>query len=48
MLNKFREIDLQINIKKYKFDVEKIMFLNIIILRFDLRMNSEKMKIIIN
>ena len=48
MLNKFREIDLQMNIKKCKFDVEKIVFLNVIISKSDLRMNSEKMKIIIN
>ena len=48
MLNKFREIDLQMNIKKCEFDVEKIMFLNVIILRSDLRMNLKKMKVIIN
>ena len=48
MLNKFREIDLQMNIKKCEFDVEKIVFLNIIISESDLRMNSEKIKIIIN
>ena len=48
MLNKLREIDLQMNIKKCEFDVEKIMFLNVIILKFDLRMNSKKMKIIVN
>ena len=48
MLNKLHEIDLQMNIKKCKFNVEKIVFLNVIISRSDLRMNSEKMKIIIN
>ena len=48
MLNKFRKINLQMNIKKYKFNVEKIMFLNIIISKFDLRINSEKIKIIVN
>ena len=48
MLNKFREIDLQMNIKKCEFDVEKIVFLNVIISESDLRMNSEKMKIIVN
>ena len=48
MLNKFREVDLQMNIKKCEFDVEKIVFLNVIISRSDLRMNSEKMKIIVN
>ena len=48
MLNKFRETDLQINIKKCEFDVEKIVFLDVIISGSDLRMNSEKMKIIVN
>ena len=42
MLNKFREIDLQMNIKKCEFDVETIVFLNVIISKFDLQMNSEK------
>ena len=48
MLIKFRKINLQINIKKYKFDIEKIVFLNIIISKSDLRVNSEKLKIIVN
>ena len=48
MLNKLREIDLQMNIQKCEFDVEKIVFLNVIISRFDLRMDSKKMKIIVN
>ena len=48
MLNKFREVDLQMNIKKCEFNVEKIVFLNVIISKSDFRMNSEKVKIIIN
>ena len=48
MLNKFREINLQMNIKKCEFNVETIVFLNVIISKFDLRMNSKKTKIIIN
>ena len=48
ILNKFCEVDLQMNIKKCEFNVEKIVFLNVIISKFDLRMNSEKMKIIVN
>ena len=48
MLNKLREAGLQMNIKKCEFDVEEIVFLNVIISRSDLRMNSEKMKIIVN
>ena len=48
MLNKFREIGLQMNIKKCKFNVKKIVFLNVIISESDFRMNSKKMKIIVN
>ena len=48
MLNKLREAGLQMNIKKCEFDVEKIVFLGVIISGSDLRMNSEKMKIIVN
>ena len=48
MLNKLREVGLQMNIKKCEFDVEEIVFLDVIISESDLRMNSEKMKIIIN
>ena len=48
MLNKLREVGLQMNIKKCEFDVEKIVFLNVIISGSGLRMNSEKMKIIVN
>ena len=48
MLDKLRKIDLQMNIKKCKFNVEKIVFLNVIISRSDLRMNLKKMKIIVN
>ena len=48
MLNKLREINLQMNIKKCEFDIKKIVFLNIIILKSNLQMNLEKMKIIVN
>ena len=48
MLNKLREAGLQMNIKKCEFDVEKIVFLGVIISGFDLRMDSEKVKIIVN
>ena len=48
ILNKFREINLQINIKKYEFNVKKIVYLNIIISKYNLQINSEKMKIIVN
>ena len=48
MLNKLCEVGLQMNIKKCEFDVEKTVFLNVIISKSDLRMNSEKIKIIVN
>ena len=48
ILNKLCETDLQIYIKKYKFDIKKIVFLDVIISRTDLRMNSAKIKIIVN
>ena len=48
ILTKFREINLQIIIKMCEFDIEKIVFLNIIVSKFDFRINSEKMKIIVN
>ena len=48
MLNKFCKIDLQVNIKKCKFNVEAIAFLNVIVSKSNLRMNSKKIKIIVN
>ena len=48
MLNKFHEINLQMNIKKYEFNIKKIVFLNVIISKSDLQMNSKKVKIIVN
>ena len=45
ILNKLCEIDVQMNIKKYEFDVEKIVFLNVIISRSDLQMNLKKRKL---
>ena len=48
MLNKLREVDLQMNIKKCEFDVEKIVFLNVIISESDLRMNLKKIRVIVN
>ena len=48
MLNKFRKIDLQMNIKKCEFNIEKSVYLNVIISKSDFWINSEKIKIIIN
>ncbi len=40
--------ELQMNIQKCKFDVEETVFLEVIVLKQDLRMNSSKMIIIVN
>ncbi len=48
MLNKLREAGLQININKYKFEVQKISFLKLLIFINDLRMNFRKVNVIRN
>jgi len=48
MLRQLHEAELQINIWKCKFDVEKIVFLKVIVSEQDLCMNSSKMIIIVN
>ena len=48
ILKYLRETDLQYNIKKYKFHVIKIIYLNLIISYNDIKMNSVKMKAIIS
>jgi len=40
VLNKLREIDLQINIDKCEFKIQKISFLKLLIFINDLQMNS--------
>ncbi len=40
MLDKLREVDLQINIDKCKFKIQKISFLKLLIFINDLRINS--------
>jgi len=40
VLNKLHEADLQININKYEFKIQKISFLELLIFINDLRMNS--------
>ena len=42
VLNKLREVDLQINIDKCKFKIQKISFLELLIFINDLRMNFQK------
>ncbi len=46
MLDKLREVDLQIDIDKCKFKIQKILFLKLLIFINDLRMNSWKVDVI--
>ncbi len=46
VLNKLREVNLQINIDKYEFKIQKISFLELLIFINDLRMNSWKVNVI--
>ncbi len=48
ILSRLREVNLQINIRKCKFNVKETVFLKIIMLEQNLRMNLVKMKVIIN
>ena len=48
ILNRLREASLQMNIRKCEFDVEEIVFLEVIVFKQSLRMNSVKMKVIVN
>ncbi len=46
VLEKLREVDLQINIDKCEFKIQKISFLELLIFINDLRMNSRKVDVI--
>ncbi len=46
VLNKLREVDLQINIDKCKFKIQKISFLELLIFINDLRINFQKVNVI--
>ncbi len=46
VLNKLHEADLQMNIDKYEFKIQKISFLKLLIFINDLRMNSWKVDVI--
>ncbi len=46
MLDKLREVDLQIDIDKCEFKIQKISFLKLLIFINDLRMNSQKVDVI--
>ena len=48
MLKKLKKVDLQMNIEKCEFFKKKMIFLDVIFLMNNFRMNSKKMKIIIN
>ncbi len=48
ILSRLREVNLQINIRKCKFNVKEIVFLKVIVFEQSLRINFIKMKIIIN
>jgi len=46
VLDKLREVDLQIDIDKYEFKIQKISFLELLIFINDLRINSRKVNVI--
>ena len=46
VLNKLHEVDLQIDIDKCKFKIQKISFLELLIFINDLRMNFQKVDVI--
>ena len=48
ILNKLREADLQIDINKYEFHVQKTIFLELLISIKELKMNSRKMQAVVN
>ncbi len=48
ILNHLWEADLQMNIQKYKFNVEEIIFLKVIVSKKDFHMNFIKVKVIVN
>ena len=48
ILNKLQEADLQININKCKFHVQKTIFLELLISIEELKINSRKMQAVVN
>ncbi len=48
ILNKLWEADLQININKCKFHVQKIIFLELLISTKELKMNSRKIQAVVD
>ncbi len=47
ILNRLQEADLQININKCKFHVQKIIFLELLIFIEELKMNSRKIQAVV-
>jgi len=48
ILNRLREADLQVNINKCEFHVQKIIFLELLMSIKEFKMNSRKVQVIIN
>ena len=48
VLNQLRKAELQMNIWKCEFNVEEIVFLEVIVSKLDLRMNFSKMTVIVS
>ncbi len=48
VLSRLREAELQMNIRKYKFNVEETVFLEVIVSELNLRMNSSKVTVIVS
>ena len=48
ILNHLQEADLQMNIQKCEFNVEEIIFLEVIVSEQDFRINFIKVKVIVN
>ena len=48
VLSRLHEAELQMNIQKYKFNVEETVFLEVIVSELDFRMNLSKMTVIVS
>ncbi len=48
VLSRLRKAELQVNIRKCKFDVEETVFLEVIVSKLDLRMNLSKVTVIVS
>ncbi len=48
VLSQLREAELQMNIQKYEFNVEKTVFLEVIVSELNLRMNFSKVTVIVS